>query len=92
MPRVLVALVTLAFCVASTVYAAHLHEAGKKNAVAHCEICLHLGGTTSAPPPPSVVAFAPVVTIEAAIRDVDAFIVIHRPRAHRSRAPPPLHP
>ena len=43
-PRVLIATLTLAFALAMTVYAAHIHERSAKSAVTHCEVCLHLSG------------------------------------------------
>jgi hypothetical protein len=89
MSRVLVAVVTLAFCFATTLYAAHVHETtGKKSAVTHCEVCLQLSGTASSPPPPSLAGFVPLITFEAAAGRVRSFITVHRARAHRSRAPP----
>lgn len=89
MPRVLVAVVTLAFCIATTVYASHIHEVtGKKGTVTHCEVCTQLSGTASAPPPPSLVALVPLVTFETAARHVQSFVSTPRGRAHRSRAPP----
>ena len=89
MPRILVAVMMLAFCFATTVYAAHVHEKTvRSGAVTHCEVCLHLSGTAGAPAPPSLAGFAPVVTFEAIAWPVQVFVSAHRPRAHRSRAPP----
>jgi hypothetical protein len=87
-PGVLIALVTLAFAIATTVYAAHVHDPAKKSAVTHCEICVQLSGSASAPPPPSLAGFVALFAYEAAGRCFQSFIATHRARAHRSRAPP----
>ena len=89
MPRILVALVTLAFSIASTVYIAHAHDASKKTTVASdCSVCLQLSGTASPPPPIALIAFVPLVTVEVAFRCSQFCFPARLPRAHRSRAPP----
>ena len=87
-PRVLIATLTLAFALAMTVYAAHVHERSAKSAVTHCEVCLHLSGAAGAPSPPPLAGFVPLVTFEAVVQRIRPFVIQHRARAHRSRAPP----
>lgn len=89
MPRILTALVTVAFFIATTVYAAHLHDrAGKKDGPAHCEICLQLSGTAGTPPPVRVTKPIPTVTPDVTFVRIQPSITTRVPSAHRSRAPP----
>ena len=93
--RQLVALFTvLALLLATTAYTSHLHkgDAGNHGIGGHCDLCLQLAGSASAPTPVTVVPRTmPFVAHVALPPRTDGATSHYQPRSHRSRAPPLLH-